>query len=421
MASRRHFLKIFGLSASSLPLSAQPKFELFKVSKSNSPEAWFKLLHKIAKPVMENQAKETLVFQMPVEGKNAEAAKSRALLSPLEAFARTSLGLSGFLNADFKQYPILFEAQKQYITWFISGFEKAVNPQAEGYLFKQSSSPQTLVEVAFLTLFFQKCPQLLPVGEALTHWEIARNQGLKHEPYPNNWLLFSALTLLNPPNRLASEEELEKANAYLSQFLALYAGDGWYKDGPEFHLDYYNSFVIHPFLLAIYDKAVNYPALSKIKGFDKIVPRAARFAVQLEKLISIDGFMPAIGRSCTYRSGILHHLSLVSSLPKAHPIWAYLPMGFAQQANTAIWQATQAFFQAKETFDSKGWLRPGMYGFQPNLCEVYISTGSLYLATSAFLPLNLINPDFWQSGTEETSTQKLLKGLNLKNDEAYKE
>jgi hypothetical protein len=30
-----------------------------------------------------------------------------------------------------------------------------------------------------------------------------------------------------------------------------YVGDGQYADGPEFRFDYYNSFVIHPFLLDI--------------------------------------------------------------------------------------------------------------------------------------------------------------------------
>ena len=30
-----------------------------------------------------------------------------------------------------------------------------------------------------------------------------------------------------------------------------YKGDGWYGDGPDFHLDYYNSFVIQPMLMQI--------------------------------------------------------------------------------------------------------------------------------------------------------------------------
>ena len=32
-----------------------------------------------------------------------------------------------------------------------------------------------------------------------------------------------------------------------------YKGDGAYGDGPTFHWDYYNSFVIHPMLLDVLD------------------------------------------------------------------------------------------------------------------------------------------------------------------------
>ena len=32
-----------------------------------------------------------------------------------------------------------------------------------------------------------------------------------------------------------------------------YKGDGIYGDGPQFHWDYYNSFVIHPMLLDVLD------------------------------------------------------------------------------------------------------------------------------------------------------------------------
>ena len=37
----------------------------------------------------------------------------------------------------------------------------------------------------------------------------------------------------------------------------------------------------------------------------------------------------------------------------------------------------------------EGWLRVGLGGHQPGIAEAYISTGSLYLCTAAFLPLGL--------------------------------
>ena len=41
------------------------------------------------------------------------------------------------------------------------------------------------------------------------------------------------------------------------------------------------------------------------------------------------------------------------------------------------------------TFDKNGWLQIGVYGHQPGVAEVYISTGSLYLCSEAFLMLGL--------------------------------
>ena len=43
-----------------------------------------------------------------------------------------------------------------------------------------------------------------------------------------------------------------------------------------------------------------------------------------------------------------------------------------------------------------GWLRIGLSGHQPGVGEHYISTGSLYLCATAFLPLGLPPDDpFW--------------------------
>lgn len=43
-----------------------------------------------------------------------------------------------------------------------------------------------------------------------------------------------------------------------------YKGDGWYGDGPDFHFDYYNSFVIQPMIIQVLD--VSSSALDSEKG-----------------------------------------------------------------------------------------------------------------------------------------------------------
>ena len=52
---------------------------------------------------------------------------------------------------------------------------------------------------------------------------------------------------------------------------------------------------------------------------------------------------------------------------------------------------------AKGMFDNDGWLRIGVCGHQPRMGETYISTGSLYLCTTVFLPLGLpAEAPFWK-------------------------
>lgn len=52
--------------------------------------------------------------------------------------------------------------------------------------------------------------------------------------------------------------ELFSGKKALDSHKAWYKGDGIYGDGAEFHLDYYNSYVIHPLLLQVLKIAVKY-------------------------------------------------------------------------------------------------------------------------------------------------------------------
>ncbi len=136
------------------------------------------------------------------------------------------------------------------------------------------------------------------------------------KPPNNNWLLFAAMVEVTL--RFAGEQwEKERVDYAIHQHEAWYLGDGTYGDGPEFHWDYYNSFVIHPFLLQIFDRVAesddHWHALRP-----KIQQRATRYAAIQERLISPEGTYPAIGRSLAYRCGAFHLLadmSLREALP----------------------------------------------------------------------------------------------------------
>ncbi len=146
---------------------------------------------------------------------------------------------------------------------------------------------------------------------------------------------------------------------------------------------------------------------------EQMTAAARRYAVILERMIGTDGSYPAIGRSITYRCGAFHLLAAMAlerNLPEE------LSPAAVRGALTAVIRRT---LDAPGTFDRDGWLRIGLSGFQPGLGEVYINTGSLYLCTTAFLPLGLPPEDpFWSLPDEPWSSVKLWNGVDLPADHA---
>jgi hypothetical protein len=72
----------------------------------------------------------------------------------------------------------------------------------------------------------------------------------KITPGYSNWLLFSAMIeifLLKTGNSW----DRMRVNFAVRKHMEWYKGDGLYGDGPDFHWDYYNSYVIQPMLLDI--------------------------------------------------------------------------------------------------------------------------------------------------------------------------
>ena len=168
----------------------------------------------------------------------------------------------------------------------------------------------------------------------------------------------------------------------LRQHEQWYKGDGVYGDGPAFHWDYYNSFVIQPMLLDVLDVVPGRDAgVEGARG--RVEPRARRYAAILERLIAPDGTFPPIGRSIAYRFGAFQLLAQMA-LRKALPEECRRRRCAAR--STAIIRRS---IEAPGTFDANGWLQIGFCGHQPGVGETYISTGSLYLCAVGLLPLGL--------------------------------
>jgi hypothetical protein len=351
---------------------------------------------------------------MPVEAAPGQQA-ARAIGSPLEAFGRLLAGLAPWLELDPAPGVDAAESalRHRYRQAALRGIEAAVDPQAADYMrFGQSS--QTLVDSSFLALALLRAPRQLigPLSPATRAQLIAAlEQERAIDPPFNNWLLFAAVNeaLLH---RLGAKADPERIAYALHELESWYLGDGTYGDGPRFHADFYNSIVIHPYLLQLIDSVGDIEPGWKVLQ-PAIRERASRYAAIQERLISPRGEYPVLGRSIAYRAGAFHLLAdaaLRGLLPAA------VKPAQVRGALTAVQQRT---LLAPGTFSADGWLQIGLCGHQPGLGETYISTGSLYLASAAWLPLGLPpQHPFWATPAADWTQKAVWAGADLAADHA---
>jgi hypothetical protein len=371
---------------------------------------WLKMLDRVCRPVLTALSQRTLIQRMPVE--TAPGLTDRGKVTHLEALGRTLAGIAPWLEhggTEGEEGKLLAE----YRELSRSAIAAAVDPTSPDYLHFGIDN-QNIVDASFLCLAILRAPNQLqqqlpaPVRKQLA--EALRKTHPLTPPF-NNWLLFNAVIeacLFS----LGEEWDRTRIDYALREHAAWYLGDGTYGDGPQFHWDYYNSFVIHPYLLQLMDTiAGQLPAW--VAMADPIRKRAQRYAAIQERLINADGSYPVIGRSIAYRCGAFHLLADIS-------LRQVLPADISPaQVRCALGAVIARTLGAANTFDKDGWLRIGLAGHQPALGETYISTGSLYLCTAAFLPLGLpASNAFWSSPAAPWTSQKLWRGENLPADHA---
>ena len=407
---RRSFIKNSALV--SLAAGTQPKVSLTDpIHQTDERLYWRNTLLKIVDPVVEALAQQKLKATMPVEAQPGKEAERREV-SHLEAVGRVYAGMAPWieLGEDNSEEGKL---RKKYADSMRQGLSSIVNPASPDYLtFTEKGSRQPLVDAATLAHALIRAPKQL-IGrldaDSRANLVTALKATRPIKPPYNNWLLFTAMIEV-ALKKMEEEWDAVRVDYALRTVAQWYLGDGMYGDGPNFHWDYYNSLVIHPWLLDILE-AVDEPGPWYKQFYKDQIKRAQRYAELLERLISPEGTYPPTGRSLAYRFGAFHMLSQLA-LRKQLP--DTLPPGQVRSALTAVMQRT---LQAPSTFDENGWLTIGFYGHQPAIGEGYISTGSLYASTLAFLPLGLPPGDpFWSSPAQDWTSRKVWSGENMHAD-----
>ena len=381
---------------------------------SNSDRAyWLSILERLARPLLEAGAAGKLRERMPIE--HRPESRDRHRFAHLEAVGRLLCGIAPWLELEGLTGPEeALRAELADLSRRTIGF--GVDPDSPDF-FNFSYDYQPIVDAAFLAQSFLRAPKTLwqPLSDKTKAQVLDGLRATRtRKPGFSNWLLFGAEIEALLYQAGAPDWDPMRVDYALRQHMQWYVGDGHYSDGPEFHWDYYNSFVIQPMLIDV---------TTAVRGvyaqWDVMMPaireRAVRYAAVQERLISPEGTYPAIGRSLAYRFGAFQALAQAALL---HSLPEEVTPGQVRAALTAV---IRRQMEAPGTFDAAGWLTIGFCGHQPEIGETYICTGSVYLCAAGLLPLGLPPSDpFWADPPAQWTSQKAWGGVDMPTDHALR-
>jgi hypothetical protein len=300
---------------------------------------------------------------------------------------------------------------------WLDALQNSLSRPSHSDAFNWDKGEQPLVDAAILAAAFLRQPKAFEQRLGDMHRSLlieGWRKALAIQPYANNWVLFAAMV----EAALQKWDKPWKPQVIASGYEKMeswYLGDGWYGDGPRFHADYYNSIIIHPFLDLLDSLGHAFP-----EAAIKRRARSGRYGQILYRMLDAEGNFPVLGRSICYRAGLFHHLAFLAAsenLPAdLSPAGVRIRLASLIRRTLEV-QDKPPFLPGAGTADSKtGILRPGLFGFQPDLAESYINTASLYLTTWAFLPLGLgSGHPYWVDPAPKSTVLPLDK--SLKEDE----
>lgn len=381
-----------------------------KTVEKTDRQVWADLCYKISQPVLENMSKGNFQKDFPLElsptwdGRDTKVAY-------LETFARLMAGISPWLALPDDGTPE-GKQRKQLHEWAIQAYKNAVDPNSPDKITWLTNTSQPLCDASYLVESFMRAPEAT-WGQLDEVTKKRYIEGLKSlrtiRPAYNNWLLFRAMVEVFFMS-IGEDVDEYALSVGLQKMSEWYLSDGWYSDGPEYAMDYYNSYVMHPMMVEVVEMCKKHKFSTPI-SLDLAVKRMNRFNTILERFISPEGAYPAVGRSVIYRMGAFQTLAMSAwkyGLPKD------LTNGSVRSALTCV---MKRMFAVDGNFDDKGYLRLGFAGHQPNLANYYSDNGSLYMTSLVFMPLGLpADHPFWTAPAEPWTSQKAWSGQEFPED-----
>ncbi len=404
MNRMRNVLLLVLLFSGGLVMAQNKKKSPEKTVPLTDRQYWLAEMDKMIRPVLSALAHDSLRINMPkVTSPRVDNREQRISVMYVEVLGRVLSGVAPWLQQEGGS-PAEMELRNQYRKWVIQGLTHALDSNSRDFM-RFTTSGQQLVDASFISYAFIRAPWLwenLPQEQRklLVNSIKATRQ---FRPAFSNWLLFAAMNEMF----LAEYDknwDVMRVDYALRQLEQWYVGDGMYSDGETFAFDYYNSYVIHPYLAGILNLVVKRTGSTYASMSEKLKRRNERYAIIQERLINADGSFPATGRSIIYRGAAFHHLADMAwrkALPKELP---------AAQVRCALTAVLHKTLESPSTYQN-GWLTLGLYGSQPGLSDSYNNQGSPYLCTAIFLPLGLPETDpFWAGAPVKWSAQKIWSG-----------
>jgi hypothetical protein len=286
--------------------------------------------------------------------------------------------------------------------------ELVIRAITENYATFNWKVAQSLVEAAYLAQGFLRARATLwdPLPEIVRTTLIEKFKGTlvtrKEKPYTlkSNWILFygmvqAFLVMVN------AEPDHDFIKVIIQTVEGFYIGDGFYRDGDVFRIDFYNSYVFHSMYIEMLT------VLGEEAKREIAIKRMTQYSEFLESIISPDGSYPPLGRSIAYRFAAFQpigHCVLLNRISTQHSY------GQLRRALTSV--MTKLFIKNSPFIE--GFLALGLCGHQPEIVQFYTNSGSLYVTTLGFIVLGLPEEhSFWKDKEDPTTQERCWSGATF--------
>lgn len=254
---------------------------------------------------------------------------------------------------------------------------------------------QSFVETGGLATAYMICPRMFVqstlqsgevAGRAADYLRVWFMENVDRYASDNNWLIYKimlvrALKALGEDSNRLDDVELGAA----LRIEHWYRDCGWYADGPGNSFDYYNSWSFHFYLPLLEYLTDGWVMGSRSDHF----ARCAEYTDFVSRLIDPEGAPVFMGRSMTYRFGVVAPVALTALHPETSAV--------AARNLGIVWRNCVDFFLYQHV-SASGRIRLGYIRAGGAVAQRYSGFGSSYWCMKAFVALLIPSESaFWDS------------------------